>query len=303
MAAKNKFNQISPGWNILITTLLLIVSVFIVLPMVLVAVISVSSAESITLKGYTFFPLEFSFGAYENLLKTGAQIKNSYIITIFYTIAGTVMSLFVTSMFAFVLAQKRFRVRKFMTYFTFFTMLFSGGLVPSYILNVRYLHINDTIWIFLLPGLVSAYNVIILRTFFQTSIPDSLFDVARIDGANDFTVYWKIVLPLSKAGLATVGLFNVVGRWNNWFTGLLYIENPKLIPLQTMLQKIQKNLEFIKMNADFADSAMGIEYLKSIPTESSRMAITIIATIPILFAYPFFQRYFIKGLTIGSIKG
>lgn len=303
MAAKNKFNQISPGWNILITSLLLFVSVFIVLPMVLVAIISVSSAESIALKGYTFFPSEFSLGAYENLMKTGTQIKNSYIITVFYTVAGTIMSLLVTSMFAFVLAQKRFRARKAMTYYTFFTMLFSGGLVPSYILNVRYLHINDTVWIFLLPTLVSAYNVIILRTFFQTSIPDSLFDVARIDGANDFTVYWKIVLPLSKAGLATVGLFNVVGRWNNWFTGMLYIENPKLVPLQTMLQKIQKNLEFIKMNADFADSAMGLEYLKSIPTESSRMAITIIATIPILFAYPFFQRYFIKGLTIGSIKG
>lgn len=303
MAAKNKFNQISTGWNFAISSLLVIISLFIVLPLILVAVISVSSAESIAFNGYTFFPSELSLRAYENLLKTGTQIKNSYIITIFYTVVGTVMSLFVSSMFAFVLSQKRFPARKAMTYFAFFTMLFSGGLVPSYILNVRYLHINDTIWIFLLPGLVSAYHVIILRTFFQTSIPDSLFDVARIDGANDFTVYWRIVLPLSKAGLATIGLFNVVGRWNNWFTGMLYIENPKLIPLQTMLQKIQKNIEFIKMNADFADTAMGFEYLRSIPTESTRMAITIIATIPILFAYPFFQRYFIKGLTIGSVKG
>lgn len=303
MSKTVKCNQISSGWNMTISILLIISSFLIILPLILVVIISVSSPDSIALNGYTFFPSDYSLAAYENLMKTGSQIRDSYIITIFYTITGTAMSLFVISMFAFVLAQKRFPARKAMTFFTFFTMLFSGGLVPSYILNARYLHLNDTIWIFLLPSLVSAFNVIILRTFIQTSIPDSLFDVARIDGANDFIVYWKIVLPLSKAGLATVGLFNVVARWNDWFTGMLYIENPGLIPLQTMLQKIQKNIEFIKLNADFADSAMGLEYLRNIPTESSRMAITIIATIPILFAYPFLQRYFVKGLTIGSIKG
>jgi len=286
-----------------ISAMLIIASLFVVLPLLLVVIISFSSAESIALHGYTFLPSEFSLAAYKNLMKTGTQIKNSYIITIFYTITGTVLSLAVMSMFAYVLAQKRFPARKGLTFYAFFTMLFSGGLVPSYILNVRYLHLDDTIWIFILPSLVSAYYVIILRTFIQTTIPDTLFEAAIIDGANDFTIFCKIVLPLFKAGLATIGLFNVVNRWNDWFTGMLYIENPKLIPLQTMLQKIQRNIEFIKQNAEFADTAMGLELLRSMPTESTRMAITIIAVVPILFAYPFFQRYFIKGLTIGSIKG
>jgi len=300
---KRKFNQISTGWNIVISIFLTIASLFVVLPLLLVIIISFSSAESIALNGYTFFPSEFSLAAYQNLMKTGTQIKNSYLITIFYTVTGTVLSLFVMSMFAFVLAQRKFPARKYFTFYAFFTMLFSGGLVPSYILNVRYLHLDDTVWIFILPSLVSAYYVIILRTFIQTTIPETLFEAAIIDGANDFTVFWKIVLPLFKAGLATIGLFNVVNRWNDWFTGMLYIENPKLVPLQTMLQKIQRNIEFIKQNAEFSDSAMGLELLRSMPTESTRMAITIIAVVPILFAYPFFQRYFIKGLTIGSIKG
>ncbi len=303
MTSKRKFNQIAPGWNIVISTLLILTSLLIVLPLILVVIISFSSAESIVFNGYTFFPSKYTLDAYKNLAKTGAQIKNSYIITVFYTFTGTALSLFVMSMFSFVLAQKKFPARKALTFYVFFTMLFSGGLVPSYIMNVRYLHLNDTIWIFLLPNIANAFYIIILRTFIQTTIPDSLIEAATIDGANDFTIYYKIVLPLSKAGLATIGLFSLVGRWNDWFTGMLYIENPKLIPLQTMLYKIQKDIEFIKSNAEISDSVMGLELLRSMPTESTRMAITIIATIPILFAYPFFQRYFIKGLTIGSVKG
>ena len=299
MVRKRRFNQIAPGWNALISMLLILVSLMIVLPLV----ISFTSVDSIAENGYSFFPSEFSLAAYKNLARTGSQILDSYKVTVFYSFTGTFLSLFVMSMFAFVLAQRRFPARKALTIFTFITMLFSGGLVPSYILNVRYLHLDNTIWVFLLPGLVDSFHIIILRTFIQTSIPDSLFEAAIIDGANDFSIYLKIVLPLSKAGLATIGLFGLIGRWNNWFTGMLYIDNPKLIPLQTLLQKIQRDIEFIKSNAEFSDTVAGLELLRSMPTESTRMAITIIATVPILFAYPFFQRYFIKGLTIGSIKG
>ena len=206
------------------------------------------------------------------------------------------------SLYAYVLAQRSFRHHTFMTWILFFTMLFGGGLVPSYILNVRYLHIYDTIWVFLLPSLVSAYNVIILRTFIQTTIPDSLFEAARIDGANHFQVFGKIVLPLYKAGLATIGLFNVVGRWNDWFTGVLYIENPNLVPLQTLLQKIQSNIEFIKQNAAVAGTPDGIELMRNLPQQNLRMACMIIIILPVLAAYPFFQRYFVSGLTIGSVK-
>ncbi|HCS73212.1 MAG TPA: sugar ABC transporter permease [Clostridiales bacterium] len=303
MAAERNFNQISCGWNVFISVIMILVSLLIVLPLILVVIISFTSPESIVANGYSFFPSEFSLAAYKNLAKTGTQIINSYKVTIFYSLVGTFLSLFIMSMFAYVLAQKRFPIRRFLTIYTFITMLFSGGLVPSYMLNVRYLHLDDTIWVLILPGLVNAFHVIILRTFIQTSIPDSLFEAAIIDGATDYAIYFKIVLPLSKAGLATIGLFGLVARWNNWFTGMLYIDNPKLVPLQTLLQKIQRNIEFIKMNAEIADTAGGLELLRSMPTESTRMAITVIATVPILFAYPFFQRYFIKGLTIGSVKG
>ncbi len=304
MSKRAGFNQISNGWNIVISVILILASLLVILPLILVSIISVSSAESIAINGYTFFPSKISADAYINLSRTGSQIRDSYLITIVHSFTGTFLSLFIMSMFAFVLAQKKLPGRKGLTFFAFFTMLFSGGLVPSYILNVRYLHLNDTIWIFLLPSsLVNAFYVIILRTFIQTSIPDSLFESAIIDGASYFRVYCSIVLPLSKAGLATIGLFSLVGRWNDWFTGMLYIENTKLVPLQTLLQRIQKNIDFIKNNSDAASTQSGLELLNAMPPESTRMAITIIATIPILFAYPFFQRYFVKGLTIGSVKG
>ena len=182
-------------------------------------------------------------------------------------------------------------------------MLFSGGLVPNYIMNVRYLQLDNTIWIFLLPSLVSAYNVIILRTFIISTIPDSLFEAARIDGAGHFRVFISIVLPLFKAGLATIALFNVVSRWNDWFTGMLYIKDADLTPLQTLLKNIQDNIDFLKQNAMIAGTPDGIELLNSLPDQNLRMSCTIIVIVPILCAYPFFQRYFVQGLTLGSVKG
>ena len=297
-----KFNVIGRGWNALFTTILCIVSLTMIIPMALVVVVSFSSELSIANKGFSFFPETWTLEGYRYLAKMGDQVLRSYGITIFYTVTGTLMSLTVMSLYAYVLAQRSFRHHKFMTWILFFTMLFGGGLVPSYILNVRYLHIYDTIWVFLLPSLVSAYNVIILRTFIQTTIPESLFEAARIDGANHFQVFGKIVLPLYKAGLATIGLFNVVGRWNDWFTGVLYIENPNLVPLQTLLQKIQSSIEFIKQNAAVAGTPDGIELMRNLPQQNLRMACMIIIILPVLAAYPFFQRYFVSGLTIGSVK-
>ena len=300
---KFRANEISTKWNIIFTVFFTILAILTVLPLALVVIISFTSQESLARNGYSFFPDEWTLAAYANLMKTGSAMVDSYLITIFYVFAGTLLSLFVMSMYAYVLAQKNFAPRRVMAFYTFFTTLFSGGLVPSYILNVRYLHLNDTVWIYILPSLVGAFNVIILRTFVQTSIPDTLFEAAKIDGANDWTVYCRIVLPLFKAGLATIGLFNVVSRWNDWFTGILYIENPKLTPIMTFLQRIMKTIEFLKNNSDIANTPDGMEMLRSIPTESTRMAITVIATLPLLIAYPFFQKYFIKGMTVGSVKG
>jgi putative aldouronate transport system permease protein len=300
--AKDRLLQIGWGWNAAFLAVLLCGTLLILLPLALVVVISFTSQASIAYHGYTFFPSEWTLQAYSYLAKTGDALFNSYVITIFYAAAGTVLSLAVMSLYAYVISQRFFPLRKFLTWLLFFTMLFGGGLVPSYILNVRYLRINDSVWVFLLPSLMSAWNVIILRTFIKTTIPEAFIESARIDGAGHWTIFLKIVLPLFKAGLATVGLFQVVGRWNDWFTGMLYVDKPKLVPLQTMLIKLQNSIDFIKQNAAVAGTPDGLELIRSLPSENMRMATTIIVILPVLFAYPFFQRYFVRGLTVGGIK-
>ncbi len=300
---RNRFNSIGRVPNAIITTILSLISLLMIVPMILIVIVSFSSDASISNVGFSFWPAEWSLEGYQYLFKMGDQVLDSYLITIFYTITGTVMSLSVMSMFSYVISQRNFVAKKFFTWMLFFTMLFSGGLVPSYILNVRYLNMYDTVWVFLLPSLVSAYNVIILRTFIQTTIPDTLFEAAKIDGAGHFRIFVQIVLPLFKAGLATIGLFNVVARWNDWFTGMLYIDTPQLVPIQTLLQKIQSQIDFLKNNAAVAGTPDGVALLRSLPTQSLRMACVVIIVLPVLMAYPFFQRYFVSGLTIGSVKG
>lgn len=274
----------------------------VLIPLLLVISISFSSARSIVYNGYQFFPSEFTLDAYKTILKMGDNIGRAYLNTIFYTVATTVLGLFIMSMLAFVLSRKDFAQRRLISFLVYFTTLFSGGMVPSFVLNVRFLHINNTIWVFILPFLVSAFDVIILRTFIKTSIPDSLFESAKLDGANDLQIYFKFVLPLSKAGLASVGLFTAVTRWNDWNTGMLYAENPKLVPIMTLLQRIQNNIAFLKNNTEMANTPEGMAMLRDMPSESVRMAISIISVLPLLVVYPFFQKYFVKGLTIGSVK-
>lgn len=300
---KYRVNEIPWGWNMALTILLTLLAAAMLMPLLLVICVSFSDAESLATNGYKFIPDKWTLNAYKALMDAGSSLVRSYLNTVLYAFGGTALSLLVMSMFAYVLALKEFKPRRFFAFYAFFTTLFSGGLVPSYILNARGLHLNDTIWIFLLPGMVSAFEVIILRTFIQTSIPDSLFDAAKLDGANGWSVYWRIVLPLSKAGLASVGLFGLVRKWNDWFTGILYIEKPELVPVMTYLQRIQKNLDFLKNNSDMAGTPEGIAILQSIPGESTRMAIAILVTLPLLVAYPFFQKYFVKGMTVGSVKG
>lgn len=302
MKKKRELNQISWRWNLVFILILGLVGMLIVLPMLLVVIISFSSTASINDAGYTFFPAEWSLEGYYYTFKMGSQLVYSYLVTIASSAIGTVLGLLVMSMYAYVICQKRFWLERGLTWFLFFTMLFGGGLVPSYILNVRYYHLKDTFWILLIAGILNAYWVIILRTFIKTSIPEALFDSARIDGAGHFTIFFKITCPLSKAGLGTIGLFSFVGRWNDWFTGMLYIENNKLVPLQTLLTKLQNNVDYLKSNSDVASTPEGLAMLKSLPGTNLRMACTMLAVVPVLFAYPFFQRYFVQGLTVGSIK-
>ncbi|MBR6499785.1 MAG: carbohydrate ABC transporter permease [Clostridia bacterium] len=298
-----KINRIKPATNAVFSVVMSVIAVLTVVPVVLVFIISITSSESLTYRGFSFFPLSTSFIAYNSLFKTGSQLVDSYVVTIVVTAIHTVASVLIMTMYAYVLAQQRFTARKFYTFVVFFTMLFSGGLVPSYIINVNVLHLYDTFWILVLSSMVSAFNIIVLRTFISTTIPIELFDAAQIDGASEFRIFGSIVIPLSKAGLATIGLFVLVGKWNEWFTGMLYIDNPKLVPLQTMLTRIQQQIDFIKNNSSLASSPDGMALLKKMPSEQTRMAILVLTTVPVLFAYPFFQRFFIHGMTIGSVKG
>ena len=283
------------------TIFLVTMALLCILPLWNLLAISFSGKSAANSGAVTFWPIDFTPLAYVKTFNNNNFIR-SMIIAFLRTSFGTLLSMFVITTAGYALS-KEFRGRTPLMWFFVFTMLFGGGLVPSYILYVQYLHIYNTIWVFLLPGLVSAYNVIILRTFIQTTIPDTLFEAAKIDGAGHWRIFFQIVLPLFKAGLATIALFNVVGRWNDWFTGLMYIQDANLVPIQTMLQKIQQQLDFLKNNAAVTGTPDGIQMMKQLPTQSLRMACVVIVVLPVLAAYPFFQRYFVQGLTMGSVKG
>lgn len=218
----------------------------------------------------------------------------------FVTVVGTIISLLFMSFYAYAVSRKSFKYRNFFAFFAFFTMLFNGGLVPTYIVVTQLMGLKDTVWALILPLAVNAFYIMILRTFYSTSVPDAIIESGKIDGAGEFRIFLKLVLPLSLPGLATIGLFSTLGYWNDWFNALLYIDNPNLVPLQSMLMRIETSMQFIMQNA--SNSSLSLEALRSLPQDTSRMAMVVLATLPIIFAYPFFQRYFISGLTIGAVK-
>ena len=270
------------------------------LPLILVVVVSFSSEQSIFENGYSFFPSEWSLDAYEFFFKLGDQLIRSYGITIFVTVVGTLFSLSITATFAYVLSRKDYAYNRLFTLLMLFTMLFNGGIVATYMVNTQLLGLGDSIWSLILPMSLNAFYVIVLRTFYK-SIPIEIIEAARIDGAGEFKTFFRIVLPLSKPGLATIGLFTTIAYWNDWFLGMLYIVDQKKYPVQTLLWSMQNSLEFMKQS-----SANALEYAEmaaNAPTDSGRMALTVLVVLPILLAYPFFQKYFIKGLTVGGVKG
>ena len=281
-------------------TFLIAVSLCFILPLVMVISISVSSEDAISDFGYTLFPNEVSFDAYKLAFQNPQQLLNSYKTTIIFSLSATALSLLVQSMVAYPLSKKTYKHKKFVTIYIFITMLFSGGLVPSYILNTQYLHINNTIWIYIIPGLVGAWNIIVMRTFFQ-GLPDGLPEAAKIDGANEFYIYAKIILPLSKPVLATIGFMTLLAKWNDWNTSLIYIRKPELYSLQYLLQRILREVEYIKSLQN--TQAAALVNTHNMPTESFRFAMAVLAAGPMLMIFPFFQKYVSKGLTIGAVKG
>lgn len=293
-------NRISKKADFIINVIFFLWALACVLPLLLVVVVSFSSEQSIFQNGYSFFPSEWSLAAYEFFFKLGDQLVRSYAITIFVTAAGTLFSLAITAMFAYVLSRSDYAYNRIFTFLLLFTMLFNGGIVATYMVNTQWLKMGDSLSALIFPMSLNAFYVIVLRTFYK-SIPMEIIEAARIDGAGEFKTFFRIVLPLSKPGLATIGMFTTIAYWNDWFLGMLYIIDQKKYPVQTLLWSMQNSLEFMKQS-----SANALEYAEmaaNAPTDSGRMALTVLVVLPVLLAYPFFQKYFVKGLTVGGVKG
>lgn len=253
--------------------------------------------SEITNEGYKLIPKAFSLDAYQFLLNSASSLGDAYKVTILITVVGTFLGLFIMTMAGYVLNRKDFKYRNFFSFIIYFTTLFSGGLIPTYLLMVSGLHLKDSLLALIIPGLASAWSIFLLRNFMK-SIPDSLYESASIDGAGDFRIYYQIYMPLAIPALATVGLFLALGYWNEWYNCMLYIETPVKYTLQYYLQKMvnQTNIEaLIKQGVSISTA--------DLPTQSVKMATAVLVTGPIILLYPLLQRYFIGGLTVGSVKG
>lgn len=296
-----KYNQINPTTNMVFHILLFLLGAICIIPFLFVIIISFTDEQTLLLNGYSFIPEKWSLNAYHYIMSGGSTVIKSYGITIFVTVVGTLLTLFLTATYAYALSRKNYAYKKFFTKLAMIPMLFSGGLVASYMVMTQVLHLKNSIWALILPLALGSYNIIILRTFFKTSVPDAVIESAKIDGASEWRLFLQVVIPMSLPGLATIGLFATLGYWNDWYQAMLYIDEPSKMPLQYLLMRLEKNIEFLNTNKASL-GIKGVELANSLPKETIKMAIVVISTLPIIFAYPFFQRYFINGLTIGAVK-
>ncbi len=270
------------------------------LPFVMVVSASFTSSTDLAYYGFSLFPPEISLTAYKYILTNPKQVIDGYKVTIFITVVGTILSIFVMTMAAYPLSRPRYKLKKFVTWYLFFPSLFGGGLVANYLVNTRYLHLTDSVWVMILPGLCGAYNVFMLRSFFQ-QLPDGLFDAAKIDGAGEWRIYFTIALRLSKPIIATVGFLGALGRWNTWYSGMLYIRTQEKYPLQYLLQRMMLNAQEILNNMD--KMPPGLVDISELPGDDLKMAMLVVCIGPMMLIFPFFQKYFAKGMTVGSVKG
>lgn len=287
-------------YQILSNLIMIIWTVLIILPFILLFMSSITDEKVLVANGYSFWPTKFSMDAYGYILKSGKKILSAYGVSILVTAIGTLLNVFLSAMMAYPLAVKNLPGRKFMNFFVFFTMLFNGGIVPSYLMWTSF-GIKDTLWAQLLPNfLVSAWNVMMIRTYFTTSIPDSLYEAAEIDGATQFEVFKSVVIPLGKPILVTMGTFAGLTYWNDWTNGLYYLVKRKdFYNVQNLLNQMVSNIQYLatSSNSNVTSAAA------TIPSTAIQMAIAFIAILPIMLIFPFFQKYYSKGLTLGGVKG
>jgi putative aldouronate transport system permease protein len=291
---------LSPASNVFLNLLMVIVSLLALIPIYVIAIASVTSEHALTNNGYRLWPEEFSTLAYTFLFSRGSIIVTAYINTILATLAGTVMSVVMVGLYAYAISRDNFKFKTFFTFYAFFTMLFGGGLVAYYMVTRQVLQIQNSLWALFLPSAFSPFWVIVMRTFYKANVPNELLEAARIDGAGEWRTLLQIVLPLSVPGLATVALFSAIGIWNNFFNCLLLVDEAKYYSLQFTIYTTLNNIRFLLENAD---KMQGLVNLSALPSQTFRMAMAVVTVGPIIFAYPFFQRYFVRGLTIGALKG
>lgn len=277
----------------------IILCALIIIPFLLLVSISISNEADISAFGYSLWPKTIDFSAYSYVFKNPTRILKAYGVTGIFSVVSMVFGVLLMAMLAYPLSRKSLKGRRGLSLLLYFTMLFSGGMVPSYILITKYLHLNDTIWVYILPSLIVPWYVFMIRTFFQ-GIPEEIIESVYIDGGSEYVVFWRIVIPLSKPVIATIMLFIFLNKWNDWSTAILYIDNPDLYSLQYLLQKI---MEDIKLLIDNPQNAFMLQSTVEIPGETVRMAMAVIVAGPALIVFPFFQKYFVKGITVGSVKG
>lgn len=288
------------GISYVLTTLFAISTLF---PLLIVISASFSTQDAISYYGYTIFPKEISFDGYKYIWENIGQIVNAYGITILTTVFGTIYGLIIDFMYAYVLSRPQFPWKKFFTFFAFFTMLFSGGMLSSYMVMTTVYHLQDTFWALVLPMGVTAMHIIIMRTYLTTNIPNEVIESAEIDGASEWVCLFKIIIPMAVPVIATIALFLAIAYWNDWQQGFLYIfRNESIVPIQLLIRRIEQDALYLSSNANSLGAS--VEEMKStLPIDSFRMGLVIVSILPILLSYPFFQKYFMTGLTIGSVKG
>ena len=296
-----RLNQIKPATNAIFNVMFAILSFICVFPFFFVLMISISSEQSLRTNGYALIPSEFSLSAYEFLWNERGMILQSLLVSVGVTVLGTIIGVVLTTTMGYVLSRPQFKLRGFLQWVVFIPMIFTGGMVANYVVIANLLHMDDTIWCLVLPLAVSSWNVTISKTFFRQTIPDSIIESAKIDGATQLTIFARIVVPISKPVFATVALFLTFGYWNNWLQAALYINKDSLIGLQPLLNRMMGQLDYLANNPTAGLSLQ--QYRAQMPSESVRMAIATVIVIPIACAYPFFQKYFISGLTVGAVKG
>lgn len=307
MRKKNKdlessaqINQIKPSTNILFNVIFLVLGLTCIFPLLFVFSISITSEEALRSGGYQIIPAELSAAAYQFLWNERAMIFRAVFMSIVVTVIGTVITIALVTTMGYVVSRRSFKLKGIYTWIIFIPRIFNGGMLSSYVVVNNILGLRDTIWALIFPLACSSFSVTICRTFFRTTVPDAIVESAKIDGAGQLRIWAQIVLPISKPVMATIGMFAAFGYWNDWFQASMYLDDKRLQTLQSLLNNVQKGIEYMANNP-YGGLSMQ-EYKAAMPTESVRMAIAIVIIVPIALTYPFFQKYFISGLTIGSVK-